>query len=72
MILPCSRFYFCLLLQLFTKVSPAGKRSGEKHHYRRGRSRVPGPVKSDAVSPTSHNRCDVSSEPCWPSARPQR
>ena len=31
---------------------------------------IPGPIKSDAVSPTARHRCDVSSELCYPGANP--
>ena len=33
---------------------------------------IPGSVKSDSVSPTVRHRCNVSSELCCPSAKPQR
>ena len=33
---------------------------------------IPGPVKSDTVSPTARHRCDVSSELCSPGAKPRR
>ena len=33
---------------------------------------IPGPVKSDTVSPTTRHRCDVSSELCSPGAKPRR
>ena len=34
---------------------------------------IPGPIKSDTVSPTARNRCDVSLELlCCPEARPLR
>ena len=33
---------------------------------------IPGPVKSNTMSPTARRRCDVSSELCCPGAKPQR
>ena len=35
-------------------------------------SSIPGPVKSDTVSPTGHHCCDVSSKLCRPGAKPRR
>ena len=35
----------------------------------KGLGSFPGPVKSDAVSPTARHRCDVSSVLCSPSAK---
>ena len=36
------------------------------------RGSIPGPLKSDTLSPTVRHRCDVSSELCFPSAKPLR
>ena len=33
---------------------------------------IPGSVKSDTASPTSHHRCDISSELSSPGAKPRR
>ena len=37
-----------------------------------GLASIPGPVKSDTVSPTARHRCNVTLELCCPGAKPRR
>ena len=54
-------------------MSHAGWRSGKTSlSARQIMGFIPGPVKTDKLSPTARHRCDVSSELCCPGAKPRR